>query len=87
MIERKCQGCKELKNRDLMLKITKLKDNTLKLNPNSKELGRSLYICKNKSCITTTIKKKRIQSALKYNNSKEILKIETELANFIVEYL
>ncbi len=87
MINRRCQGCRKTLNREELLKITKLKNNTLKLNPSAKQTGRSLYICKDRTCINNVIKKKRIQAALKYNNSKEILRIEAELTNFIVEYL
>ncbi len=79
MIERKCQGCNSKFKREELIKITKLNDNTLKINPSSKELGRSLYVCKNSDCIKNLIKKKRIKSALKYNNQKEIARIENEL--------
>ena len=50
-IKRKCQGCLSLINRDELIKITKLADGTLKINPNSKELGRSVYVCKNSECM------------------------------------
>jgi len=82
MTERKCQGCNKIQDRDLMIKITKLSD-CLKINPTSKELGRSIYVCKDKNCINTLIKKKRIKSGLKYYNSEEILKIEQELLKMI----
>ena len=48
---RKCQGCLKLIDRNELIKITKLTDGTLKINPNSKELGRSVYVCKNPECI------------------------------------
>ncbi len=80
-IKRKCRGCFEVKNRDDLIKITKLQNGTLKINPNSKELGRSVYVCKNIDCIRLLIKKKGIKSALKYNNNEEIEKIEKELMN------
>ena len=59
IIQRKCQGCLEIKDRDELIKITKLPDGVLKINPNSKELGRSIYVCKNEECISL-IKKKRV---------------------------
>ncbi len=82
MIERKCQGCNIKQNRDLMIKITKTIKG-LKINPNSKELGRSIYVCKNIECIKNLIKKKRIKTGLKYGNQEEISKIEQELLRFI----
>jgi len=82
-IKRKCQGCLTLINRDELIKITKLPDGTLKINPNSKELGRSIYVCKNQECIKTLIKKKKLKTALKYSNMDEITKIEEKLKEII----
>ena len=82
MIERKCQGCNIKQNRSLMIKITKISQG-LKINPSSKELGRSIYVCKNIDCIKTLIKKKRIKTGLKYNNMDEISRIEQELLQMI----
>lgn len=75
-IKRKCQGCFKLINKDELIKITKLNDGTLKINPSSKELGRSVYVCKNPECIKAFIKKKRLKIALKYSNIEEISRIE-----------
>ena len=58
---RLCQSCRKKINRDELIKITKINDETLKINPKSSELGRSLYVCKNLDCIKNLIKKKRIK--------------------------
>ena len=81
-IKRKCQSCTKLINRDELIKITKLQNGLLKINPNSNELGRSVYVCKNSECIKLFIKKKKIKTALKYSNQEEILRIEEILKNF-----
>ena len=65
-----------------MIKITKLKEG-IKINPNSKELGRSVYVCKNSDCIKKLIKKNKIKTSLKYSNIEEIEKIEQELLRMI----
>ena len=80
--ERKCQGCNKITDRSLMIKITKLPDK-LKINPTSKELGRSIYVCKNIECIKKLIKRKRIKVALKYSNQEEIARIEQELLQLV----
>ena len=82
MIERKCQGCNQKKDRSLMIKITKLNEG-LKINPSSKELGRRMYVCKNPDCIKYVIKKKRIKGALKYSNKQELERIEEELLRMV----
>ena len=79
-IKRKCAACRTLKNREELIKITKLQNGLLKINPTSKELGRSVYICKNPDCIKKFIKKKMIKVALKYSNQAEIERIEEELS-------
>ena len=81
-IKRKCQGCLKLINRNELIKITKLPDGTLKINPNLKELGRSVYVCKNPECIKIFIKKKKLKTALKYSNMEEIARIEELLKKY-----
>ncbi len=83
MIERMCQGCKTVKDRDLMIKITKLGSGLLKINPKSSELGRSVYVCKNFGCVKNLIKKRKLKTALKCSNFKEIEKIESELLKLV----
>ena len=83
-IKRKCQGCLKLFNREELIKITKLENGTLKINPTSKELGRSAYVCKNPECIKVFIKKKKLKTALKYSNMDEILRIEEELKKLVI---
>ena len=66
MKERKCQSCKKIQDASLMHKITLEKSSgELYLNPNSKILGRSAYVCKNKECINFLIKKKRLKISRK----------------------
>jgi len=43
-INRKCQGCAKLLDRENLIKIT-LYDGKLYINPSSKILGRSTYVC------------------------------------------
>ena len=65
---RKCIACGELKPRESMIKITKEHStNELVVEPNSKTFGRSAYLCYNRSCIELTIKKKKLNKALKTN--------------------
>ena len=76
---RKCQGCFEIKEVKDLIKITKLSNGKLKINPSSKELGRSVYVCPNAECVKNFIKKKRLKIALKYSNLDEISRVEDEL--------
>ena len=70
---RKCAGCGELKPRKDMIKITKdFKTGEIVLNPNSKIFGRSVYLCYNQDCIEQSLKKKKINKALKISMSVDL---------------
>ena len=77
-IKRKCQGCNQIFDRNHLIKITKLPDGSIKINPSSKEIGRSIYVCKNSECIKNFLKRKRLRN-LKISSAEEILRIEEEL--------
>ena len=71
MVNRKCVGCGEIKNREEMIKITAQNpNNNIIVNGNSKIFGRSVYLCYNKNCIENAFKKNRIK---KYSNLNKIL--------------
>lgn len=81
--QRKCQGCRKIFDADLMHKITlESKSGKIFLNPDSKILGRSAYVCKDSQCIKTMLKKKALRGALKTNNVAEI---EQELLRLTIE--
>ena len=81
-IERKCCSCASVKDRSEMIRITNSKG-TLEINPDSKMLGRSVYVCKKPDCIKAMIKKKRIKTALKFSDTEQIELIEKKLSDFI----
>ena len=83
-IKRKCQGCNQIFDRKNLIKITKLSDGTLKINPSSKELGKSVYVCKNAECIKNFIKRKRLRT-LKINSLETVAKIEEELKAMVFD--
>ena len=66
MNKRKCVGCGEIKNRDVLIKITREHStNNLVINGNSKVFGRSVYLCYNNTCIENAFKKNKLQKTLK----------------------
>ena len=65
-VERVCCACAQTKDRKLLIKITKNhKTNEIRVNPDSKFLGRSVYICNDKKCADSALKKNRIFKILK----------------------
>ena len=71
-IIRKCQGCGATTNRDNLIKITKSsKNGEIRINPGSKFIGRSLYLCKNLECLKQLLKKKKIQKEFKIKTQED----------------
>lgn len=81
-ILRKCISCRELKNRDKLIKIT-LMDNNVFINGGSKIFGRSVYVCNCENCIKLLLKNKGIKRGLKTEKQKLIEQAEM----FILEKL
>ncbi|MBR1977608.1 YlxR family protein [bacterium] len=70
-ILRKCQGCGKIANREEFIKITKCHTSgEIIVNPKSKVMGRSLYVCKNKACIDIIFKKKKFEREFRINADK-----------------
>ena len=73
MVNRKCAGCGEIKDRKNLIKITR--ENTsheVILNPDNKIFGRSVYLCYNKSCIEQAFKKNKISKILKAQITEDL---------------
>lgn len=65
---RKCVGCGEIKDASEMMKLTKNHiSGDIEINPNSKIFGRSAYLCYNNQCVELSLKKNKLNKALKTN--------------------
>ena len=56
-IKENAKAAQKFQKREDFVKITLL-DNKLYVNPSKKILGRSMYVCADKECVKTVIKKK-----------------------------
>ena len=77
-ILRRCISCREILDRNNMLKITHEKKSGIFINSG---IGRSAYICKTKNCTQDPKLKKNLQRALKTNFDHkfyEVFIIETQ---------
>ena len=77
-ILRRCISCREILDRNNMLKITHQKKSGIFINSG---IGRSAYICKTKNCTQDPKLKKNLQRALKTNFDHkfyEVFIIETQ---------
>ncbi len=71
MVDRKCVGCGQIKDRNELIKITNA-DGTIVINPDSKKFGRSVYLCYNNACIENAFKKNKISRALKTSVGQDL---------------
>jgi len=71
VVDRKCVGCGQIKDRNELIKITNA-DGTIVINPDSKKFGRSVYLCYNNACIENAFKKNKISRALKTSVGQEL---------------
>lgn len=70
---RKCVGCGKLMPQEDLIKITHSRSlDEVFINPNTKKFGRSVYLCYNKLCIESALKKNKLQKALKTTISEEL---------------
>ena len=71
MVERRCAGCWQIKDRKDLIKITNAGSNPV-INPNSRIFGRSVYLCYNKNCIENAFKKNKLAKFLKTTLPEEL---------------
>lgn len=62
---RKCCGCNIEENKENLIKITRSKNSEVRVMPDSKFTGRSVYICPNSECIEKAFKKGKLFKILK----------------------
>lgn len=73
MVDRKCVGCGEIKNRSELLKITRENSTgDVVINHSNKIFGRSVYLCYNNACIEAAFKKNRIAKMLKASMPEDL---------------
>ena len=65
---RQCVNCKEYKNKQDLIRITKdFIGGNIQFNNNNQINGRSVYLCKNSECIKEALKKKKIEVGMNMN--------------------
>ena len=64
-ILRSCAICREKKEKNELLRIVRLPEGTVEVDPSGKKPGRGAYICKNEKCIKNAQKHHRLDGALK----------------------
>jgi len=69
---RKCTGCKEMKEKNRLVRIVKISDGTFRLDPTLKLAGRGAYVCNDTNCFEQSQKKKGFERSFKARVPQEI---------------
>ncbi len=72
--ERMCIACRQMKDKKMLLRIVKNKENEISIDLTGKQNGRGAYICKDSECLNKLKKQKSLNKAFKMNISEEIYK-------------
>ncbi|MBQ0092062.1 MAG: YlxR family protein [Clostridiales bacterium] len=69
---RKCVGCGEMKDRTLLIRVTKNALGEIRADFSGKADGRGAYICKNPACLQTARKRKGFERAFSGKIPEEV---------------
>jgi len=78
--QRMCVCCREMKDKDLLVRVVKTNEGQIFVDMTGKANGRGAYICKDKTCFAKLKKTKALSKAFKCPIDEEVYtKIEGEI--------
>jgi predicted RNA-binding protein YlxR (DUF448 family) len=63
--QRTCIGCRTVKPKRQLIRVVRLEDGVVEVDPTGKKSGRGTYLCKQRSCWEAALRKERLDRALK----------------------
>lgn len=66
-----CVGCREMKEKRVMIRVLRTQDNTFCIDTTGKKNGRGAYICKNADCLLKAVKNRGLERSFKTRIPKE----------------
>jgi predicted RNA-binding protein YlxR (DUF448 family) len=69
--QRTCVACHQVKPKRELLRIVRTPQGRVEMDPTGKKSGRGAYLCANRSCWNTALKKKRLEQELETTISEE----------------
>jgi hypothetical protein len=70
--KRRCVGCREMKDKASLVRVTANADGKISLDRSGKAAGRGAYVCKNPECLQKAQKSKGFERSLKRAVPSEI---------------
>lgn len=63
--QRTCVGCRTVKPKRELVRVVRTSESGIEIDPGGKQAGRGAYLCRNKECWDTALKRHSLDRALK----------------------
>lgn len=82
---RMCVGCREMKEKKLLIRVVRSPEGEVSLDPGGKKSGRGAYVCRNADCLKRAIKQKQLERQLDVTLPEETVQALTAAMNELTE--
>ena len=69
---RMCVGCREMKEKKLLIRVVRDPEGAVSLDPTGKKSGRGAYVCRQPECLKRAIKQKQLERQLETSLTEEV---------------
>ena len=69
---RMCVGCREMKEKRLLIRIVRTPEGETLIDPTGKKSGRGAYVCRNPECLKRAIRQKQLERQLQVNLTEAV---------------
>jgi len=83
--QRTCIACKQIKEKKALIRLVRAENGTAEVDISGKKPGRGAYLCPNKVCWESVLKKNRLEYALRTKLSDDNRQILTEYIHNLLE--
>ena len=82
---RMCVGCREMKEKKLLIRVVRSPEGEVSLDPGGKKSGRGAYVCRNAECLKRAIKQQQLERQLDVTLPAETVEALTAAMNELTE--
>ena len=82
---RMCVGCREMKEKKLLIRVVRSPEGEVSLDPGGKKSGRGAYVCRNAECLKRAIKQRQLERQLDVTLPAETVEALTAAMNELTE--
>jgi len=69
---RMCVGCREMKEKQQLIRVVRSPEGALSLDPTGKKAGRGAYVCQDPECLKRAIKQRQLERQLQVTMTEEV---------------